>query len=118
VEGVCILPEWPGYARRIVAALEGVDRLAWGALREAFGVEEYDGTFGGGAAVDHLVKAGVVALVFWEVETGREVEGPDLLAFMVGMTADGKEGERWRAWAQRTAIGYRLAPHARPTRTT
>lgn len=61
VENVCILPEWPDYARRIVAALEGADRLSWAALRGVFAENEYDGAFGADYVVRHLVDGGVVA---------------------------------------------------------
>ena len=107
VDGICILPEWPGYARRIVAALEGVDRLGWGALREAFGTEEYDGAYGGDLVVRHLVDDGVIERVFWDVTTGQEVEGPaDLHALMVRLSAP-----EWQTWAASTCIGYRFARH-------
>lgn len=109
VEGIVILPEWPGYARRIAAALEGVERLSWGALREAFG-ENYDGPFGGDLVVRHLTRGGVIDRVFWNIETGEEALGPSLEDFLLGMHGEDKaERERWRAWAEEHAMGYRLA---------
>lgn len=108
VDGIIILPKWPGYARRIVAALEGVDRLSWGELRDAFG-EGYDGSLGGDVVVRHLVDGGVVERVFWDVATGEEVAGPTLEDFFAGPHSDdAAERERWKAWGKKHGMGYRL----------
>lgn len=106
VGGIVILPEWPEYARRIVAALEGVDRLSWGDLRAAFG-EGYDGSYGADYVVRHLTDGGVIERVFWDVDTGEPVDGPDWHTLMERLHA-AQHDERWKTWAEKTAFGYRL----------
>lgn len=51
---------------------------------------------------------GVIERVFWEVETGQEVAGPDWHGLMERLV--GPEREAWKTWAEKTAFGYRLPP--------
>lgn len=109
VEGIVILPKWPEYARRIVGALEGHDRLPWGALRKAFG-KDYDGPFGGDLVVRHLVDGGIIERVLWNVDTGAELPTTEWDAFWSGLVSDdAAERARWEAWGRTVGVGYRIA---------